>query len=133
VRSIEIPPDVSDLIAALVTAARLVRSVYSRLLPLRLLRDCRKDTVIASCNAGKEHDAVIGAGIGRYDTRVRHNTMSGQICCRVFARVSEHNSLTGRATWLVVLPANLPFGQVGRVVCVARSNASAIEWPREPR
>jgi len=59
--------------------------------------------------------------------------MSGQICCRGFARSSERNSLSGRATWLVGLPANLPFGRIGRVVCVARSNASAMEWPRESR
>jgi hypothetical protein len=66
-------------------------------------------------------------------TLIRHGTMLGQICCKGFARASERNSLSGRATWLVGLPANLRFGRIGRVVCVARSNASAIEWPREFR
>jgi hypothetical protein len=56
-----------------------------------------------------------------------------QVCCGVPARVYAHDSRSGRATWLVGFPANLPFGRIGRVVCVARSNASAIEWPREFR
>src|ERR1700733_1276910 len=67
-------------------------------------------------------------------TQKKYDTCATQRCVRAnFAHVSEHSSLSGRATWLVGIPANLPFGQIGRVVCVARSDPSAIEWPRESR
>ena len=60
------------------------------------------------------------------------NTSKGRFM--MFCRSTyEHDSLRGRATWLGGFSSQLPFGRIGRVVCVARSNAYAIEWPQEFR